>query len=617
MDHKKVASQVLANVGGEDNIKSLMHCITRLRFVLKDSSKADVAKLRSMPEVITTVENAGQFQVVIGDEVGEVYRAFGDISRFGGSSSATAAEDGPKGNLFNRFVNMISSIFSPILWTLAGTGLLKAFLATAVAFSWINPETSTYIVLNALSDTFIYVEPLARPTAAARYFKASEFTSLAIAGAMVYPSITALTGAPDLTFLGIPMIMVSYVSSVIPIIIIVWIQAWMEKYLYKWLGASVRRFLTPMIVVLVLVPLTFLAIGPASNFLASLLGDGIGWVFSVVPWLGGALLGGLWQFFVIFGIHWGFIPIMSVEFADTGQIALVAPIFAGVLGMAGAIAGVWVKTKNRKLKELGAPATLSAFLAGITEPGIYGLTLPLKRPFAFALIGGAVGGAIIAMGGVASNSFVVPGGLSLPAILTIGSPVMAILGVVAAILIAFLLTVLVGFDDPANDDEIEAEGGDLKVVSPLDGTVIPLSDVPDAAFAAGSMGNGVGIEPRTGVLFAPFDGTVMVAFPTGHAIGLRANDGTEVLLHIGVDTVQLKGEGFDVKVAKGQDVKAGDVLVEFDMKAIKAAGYSLVTPVIITNSDNHVILGEPAVGPINHGDSLFFVGATELELPAK
>ena len=612
MDYKKTAAGILESVGGEANVQALTHCATRLRFVLKDQDKADATKVRAVPGVITTAVGGGQFQVVVGNEVPEVFAAMGTISKFGGSGDASEpAEDAPKGNLLNRFIKMISAIFTPLIWALAGTGLLKAFIAASAQFGWIDTESSTYTVLYALSDSFIYFLPMGLAITAARYFNANQFTALAMAGALVYPSIIELNGVEGLTFFGIPMVMVSYVSSVIPIIIMVWLQSWMEKYLYKWLPAAIRRFTTPMIILLVLVPLTFLAIGPVSSFLSGAIADGIGWVFAVVPWLGGALLGGLWQVLVIFGLHWGFIPFFSLELQETGIITILAPLFAAVLAMAGAIAGVWVRTKNKKLRELAAPATLSGFLAGITEPGIYGVTLPLKRPFAFALVGGAVGGAIIAIGGGASNAFVLPSGLAIPALLGHGNIAMTLIGIVSAILIAFLLTVLVGFKDPAEDAEAPAEGKDLSVLSPLDGTVMPLADIPDAAFAGGAMGKGVGIDPRTGVLFAPFDATVIVAFPTAHAIGLRAADGTELLLHIGLDTVELKGQHFDLKVKRGQEVAAGDVLVEFDIEAIRAAGYSMVTPVIITNSAKHVIVGEPATGPINHGDPLFYAEAVQ------
>ncbi len=625
-DHAKIAAGVLAAVGGEENVQSLVHCMTRLRFVLKDDSKADRAAVKAVPGVLTIAEAGGQLQVVIGNDVPEVFAEIGKISKFGpGASSAPEKDEGPKGNLFNRFIKMISALFTPVLWALAGTGLLKAFVTATVTFGWLNPESSTYVVLLSLSDAVINFLPMALAITAARYFKASEFTSFAIAGALVYPAAVALTGTDGLTFFGIPFTMVNYVSSVIPIIIAVWLQSYMERFLYASLPAAVRRFLTPMIVLVILVPLVFVVIGPISSLLSGWLAGGLSWVFDVVPWLGGAIMGGLWQVFVIFGLHWGFVPIMTLELAETGRLTLAGPLFAAVLAQAAAVAGVWVRTRNKNLRSLAAPATLSGFLAGITEPAIYGINLPLKRPFVYGIIGGVIGGAIVSAGGVYSNAFVIPGGLSLTATFGNGSMVMLAIGIAAAILISFLLTVILGFKDPVEEDQeqapAEAEAApaasDVSVLSPMDGTAIPLSEVPDAAFSSGALGQGVAIQPRSGAVYAPFDGVVVAAFPTKHALGLRSPDGAELLIHIGIDTVKLGGEHFDLKVTAGQEVKAGDLLVEFDTAGIEAAGYSLATPILITNAKRFPSVEAVAAGPIEHGEPLFTAVSVDSAAVAK
>ncbi len=606
-DYAKTAADVLKGVGGEENVQSLVHCMTRLRFVLKDESKADAAALRATPGVITTTQAGGQYQVVIGNDVPEVYAAIGAISSIG-ATDGDADGGEVKGSLFNRFIKMIAAIFTPVLWALAGTGLLKAFLSAAATFGWIDTASSTYLVLYALSDAFINFLPMALAITAARYFKASEFTSFAIAGALVYPTVVGAVGVEGLSFFGIPFTMVSYVSSVIPIILVVWLQSHAEKFLYRALPAAIRRFVTPMVVVLLGVPLVFVVIGPISDFLSGLLGDGIGWLFSTVPWLGGAIMGGLWQVFVIFGLHWGLVPLFQVEFQATGQMLLIAPVFAAVLAQAAAVAGVWVRARDRNLKSLAAPATLSGFLAGITEPAIYGINLPLKRPFAFGIVGGAVGGAIISLGAVFSTAFVVPSGLAVTALLGNGNMLMLALGLAAAVIIPFVLVVVVGFAEPqaaAPGEAAPASANDVPLLAPVDGTVVPLAEVPDAAFADGSLGRGVAIRPRSGAVYAPFDGTVVAAFPTGHAYGLRNADGAEVLIHIGIDTVKLGGTHFTPRVTAGQQVKAGDLLVEFDGDAIAAAGYDLTTPVIVTNPDLYPEVAEAASGPIAHGDPLF------------
>ncbi len=610
MDYSKTAEAVLAGVGGEQNVRSLVHCATRLRFVLKDESKADTDRIQHTPGVIATARSGGQYQVVIGNSVPEVYAEIGKISTIasGADDEGPAAE---RGSLLNRFISMISAIFTPLLWPLAGTGLLKAFLGLAVTLTWIDPASTGYVVLNALSDAFIFFLPLALAITAARYFKATEFTSLAVAGALVYPAIADLNGAPDLTFFGIPFVMVSYASSVIPVIIIVWLQSHAERFLYAKLPSAIRRFVTPMVVVLVLVPLTFVVIGPISNWVSTMLADGIGWVFAVAPWLGGAIIGGLWQVLTLLGLQWGFVPLFALEYQRTGMILILAPVFASGFGQAAAALGVWVRSRNSERRSLAAPATVSAFLAGITEPAIYGVNLPLKRPFAFGLIGGAIGGALISAGGVSSSAFVVASGLSLPALFGSGSTLMMILGVAASIIIPFVLVVTVGFTEPKSASAAATPGDDVVVNSPIDGVVVPLSEVPDPAFADGSLGLGVAIRPTSGVVHAPFDGVVAAVFPTKHAIGLRHANGAELLIHLGIDTVKLGGRHFTSELTNGQSVAAGDVLVEFDQAAIEEAGYDLISPVIVMNPDLYPVIGSEATGVVRHGDPLYVAVAAE------
>lgn len=610
MEYSKTAEAILQNVGGEKNVRSLVHCATRLRFVLADETKADSAALKATPGVITTAQSGGQYQVVIGNDVPEVYAAIGQISGLTGANTADA-DAGPKGSLLNRFIAMIAAIFTPLLWALAGTGLLKAFLSLAVTLSWIDPATSTYGVLNALSDAFITFLPIALAITAARHFKANEFTSLALAATLVYPAMAALIGEEGLTFFGLPFVMVSYYSAVVPVIVLVWLQSHGERFLYAKLPAAIRRFATPMLVLLVLAPLAFVAIGPASNWISNLLADGIGWIFEIAPWLGGALIGGAWQVLTVLGLQWGFVPLFALEYQNTGLILTLAPVFASGFGQCAAVFAVWVRTRNSELRSLAGPATVSGFLAGITEPAIYGVNLPLKRPFAFGLIGGAIGGALISAGGVSSSAFVIASGLSVPALFGTGNVVMLVLGLAASIVIPFVLVLAFGFKEPARAEVAATEiSGDVIVTSPLDGIIVPLSAVPDPAFSSGTLGVGVAIKPTSGNVYAPFDGTVAAVFPTGHAIGLRHENGAEMLIHLGIDTVKLDGKHFTSKLTTGQSIKQGDLLVEFDLAAIEAEGYDLVTPVIIMNVDRYPAIGSTAADAVRHGDPLYTAVST-------
>lgn len=626
MDYAKTAAAVLAGVGGEENVETLAHCATRLRFVVKDRAKVDDAAVKRVAGVLTTADSGGQYQVVVGNEVPEVFAQLRSITKIGSGAEQPKRADEPKGSIINRFIKMIAAIFTPVLWALAATGLLKALLATSVTFGWIDNTTTTYVILNALSDAFIMFLPLALAITAAAHFGAQQFTSLAMAGALVYPAIVALNGKPDVTFAWLPVIMVSYASSVIPVIVLVWAQSHMEKYLYKALPAAVRRFLTPMIVILTLVPLTFLLIGPISSVISYGLSSGVSWVFSVAPWLGGALVGGLWQVLVIFGLHWTFIPLFVVEYQEYGFIYLLAPVFTAKLAQTAATAAVWVRIKDEKLRSLAAPATISGLLAGVTEPLLYGINLPLKRPFYFGLAGGAIGGAIIAAGGVASNSFALASLISIPSLIGQGSIAAVFIGIGVAMAIGFTLTLIWGIpkdaaailDLPESESAPEAAAvttgpaavGPVSIASPLDGDVVALADVPDPVFSSGALGAGLAIRPSGGAVHAPADAEVVAILPSAHAVGLRTKDGVELLIHVGIDTVKLEGQHFQALVAIGDRVSAGQPVIMFDADAIRALGYDPVTPVLVTNGAQFTLADEAASGPIRQGAPLFVATPT-------
>ena len=591
VDYKALAPQLLEKVGGEANIASMAHCATRLRFKLKDESKADKAAVEQLPGVITVMKAGGQFQVVIGNNVPTLYEEMGRITKLGeGTDSET---EGEKGNLLNRFIELISSIFLPALWPLAGTGLLKAFLAMGVQFNWLDATTTTYTILNAAADSLFYFLPFFLAVNAAKRFKTNQFTSMAIAGALVYPSIVALASSPDpVTFFGIPVTMMNYTSSVIPIIIAVWLQSYLEKFLNKVLPHWLRNFTTPLLVVLIMVPLVLLTVGPITTIAARGISAGVTALFGLAPWLGGAIMGGLWQVFVLFGLHWGFVPIMVNDLTTQGYSVLTGPLPAAVLAQAGAMLAVMLRSHSAKRREVAGPAALSGLAAGITEPGIYGVNLPLKLPFYFGIAGGAIGGAIASAGGSAANAFVFPSLLALPAFMPIGHFTLQLIGTGVAIAIAFGQTFrFVDREQPDADASTATTGptatpgsGVVDLGAPVAGTLLPLTDVDDKVFASEAMGRGVAIKPTSGTIVAPIGGRVVVAMKTGHAFGIKSDEGVEVLVHIGIDTVQLKGEGFAPKVAKGDIVTAGDVLCEVDLAAVEAAGYDTTTVMIVTNT---------------------------------
>jgi PTS system beta-glucosides-specific IIC component len=623
VDYRSLATGIVHEVGGEENIASATHCATRLRLKLRDESKADKAAVEKLPGVITVMKAGGQFQVVVGNNVATVYAELGKITKLTGEDSPEAGES-PKGSLLSRFIELISSIFSPILWPLAGAGLFKAFMTLATQLGWLNPESQTYTILNAASDSIFYFLPLFLAVTAARRFKAHQFTSMALAGALVYPSIVELgaAGAP-VSFAGLPVVMATYTGSVIPIIVAVWLQSHLERFLNKVIPAVLRNFSTPLLTLLIMIPLVLMTVGPVTTAGAHAVSSGISAAFGFAPWLAGALLGGFYQVMVVFGLHWGLAPLITNDLATVGFSVFYGPLPSAVLAQAGATLAVFLRTRNTARREVAGPAAFSGFLAGVTEPGIYGVNLPLKKPFYFGLAGGAIGGAIASAGGSATTAFVFLSVLSLPAF-SVGNFTLQLIGTGIAVLIGFTLTFFFGpreakvAAEAVQPDETDAlapatdgtsagtvtraqAAGTVEVLSPVDGRAVPLAEVADKVFASGAMGKGFGIIPTEGRIYAPISGTVKAAMKSGHAYGIKSSDGVEVLVHIGIDTVQLDGRGFSPAVTRGDQVKAGDLLAVVDLDVIAEAGYDPTTVVVVTNTAQLTGVLPVAQGAVKQG----------------
>jgi beta-glucoside PTS system EIICBA component len=609
--YEQLATDVLRGVGGESNVASVSHCATRLRFQLKDRDKADKAAVESTRGVITVVEAGGQFQVVIGNAVGQVYEALTE------TTTVPVGEGGAQGGLLSRAIELITSIFTPFLWVLAGTGLLKALLAVAVRVAPEWATTPSYAILFAASDAVFQFLPILIAVTAAKRFKANPFTSIAIAGALIYSATIAVIPGPDgatltlqdyaatggqLTFFGIPVVMTAYLSSVIPTVLAVFAQARLERVLNRVIPEVFRNFATPLLTIAIIVPLTFLVIGPVADLLGSSVSSGVNTLWALSPAIGGLIMGALWQVFVIFGLHWGFVPVIVQDLTEQGYSLLTGPLFAAVLAQAAATFAVFIKTRNKELKEVAGPAGISAFLAGITEPAIYGVTLRLKRPFVYGVIGGAVGGAIAAAGGSAAEGFVLPGAITLTSTLNVGNFTLQLIGTGVAMLIAFVLTLTLGFKDlPASQPAAgtEADPGAVEsnargIAAPVAGQVVPLAAVPDKVFSTGALGDGLAVIPSDGTVHAPVNGTLTVVMP--HAYGVTTADGMEVLVHVGLDTVQLEGRHFSPQVTQGAEVRQGDVLVEYDVDAVTAAGFNPMVVVVVTNASQFA-----AVVPMTEG----------------
>ena len=610
MKYEQLAKDIIKNVGGKENVNSLTHCVTRLRFKLKDESKANTDILKNMDGVVTVVKSGGQYQVVIGNHVPDVYA---DVVKVAGLATDASGDEEEKMKPFDRFIDIISGVFQPTLGVLCATGMIKGLNAILIALGLLTAADSTYIILNAIGDCLFNFFPIFLGFTAAKKFKLNQFTGMAIGAAMVYPAITSLAGT-TVSFLGIPVVMPasSYQSTVIPIILAVFMASKVEKVFKKVIPDVVKTFLVPFFTLLIVVPVTFMAIGPVATWASNLLGDVSLKVYNFSPVIAGLFIGGFWQVFVMFGLHWGLVPLAMNNLAVLGYDPLLATSVAVCFAQTGVVMAILAKTKNKKLKSLCIPATISGFF-GVTEPAIYGITLPRKKPFTLSCIAGAVTGGIVGFFGCKGYTMGGMGVFALPSYINPQGMDKGFYGMALAMIVGLALGFILMFFTKLEPEDMEAEKGNRVennqkvLVSPLKGEITNLSQVADAAFASGALGKGIAIKPIEGKVIAPADGTVTTFFPTGHALGITTDKGAEILIHVGMDTVQLEGKHFTPKVAQGAKIKKGDVLLEFDKKAIEAAGYSTITPVIVTNTADYLDVVETDKKQVNYNENLLTV----------
>lgn len=612
MKYEKLAKDIIANVGGKENVNSLTHCVTRLRFKLKDESKANTEVLKNMEGVVTVVKSGGQYQVVIGNHVPDVYA---DVALIGGFGNSSEEETQEKLSPLNAFIDIISGVFQPILGVLCATGMIKGLNAILIATKLLEDTSSTYMVLNAIGDCLFYFFPIFLGFTAAKKFKLNQFLGMAIGASLVYPSIIGVAGQ-TIKFLGIPMVMPmsGYSSTVIPIILAVYVASKVEKLFKKIIPDVVKAFLVPFFTLLIVVPVTFMAIGPVATWASNLLGDVTLSIYNFSPVVAGLFLGGFWQVFVMFGLHWGLVPIAMNNLAVLGGDPVLATTVAVCFAQTGVVMAIMAKTKDKKLKSLCIPSVISGFF-GVTEPAIYGITLPRKKPFVLSCVVGAVTGGIVGLfksigysvGGL--GVFALPSYIN-PAGIDKGFYGMA-LAMLAGLVLGFIAMFVVYKDEVKEETKEGNKVNELiskeAITSPIKGEVMPLELVKDEVFSKGLLGKGVAIEPSEGKVVSPVDGVITTLFPTYHAIGITSDNGAEILIHVGMDTVQLEGKGFSPKIAQGDRVKLGQTLLEFDIDAIKKAGLPVTTPVIVTNSDKYLDIIETDKKIINYKDELLRV----------
>lgn len=614
-NYDQLSKDIVKYIGGEENVISLFHCATRLRFKVKDEAGVDKKRLEQLKGVITVINSGGQMQVVIGNDVADVYEAIFANTGLKPENKENDNKRQEKKNLLNTFMETISGIFAPVLGAMSGAGMLKALLILCTTCGLLTADMGTYRILYAAADGVFTFIPMFLAITAARKFKANEFVSLGIAAALVYPDMTAAFSAGEaLSFLKIPVVLVSYTSSVIPIVISIYVLSKLEKGLKKVVPSVCKTFLTPMLSLMIMVPATYLVIGPISDTAGKLLASGYTALVGFNPMIAGGILGLIWPAAVMFGLHWGFVPIVMNNIAEYGRDTLFVITGPNNMAQAGATLGVFLKTKNKEIKELAGPAALSAVLAGITEPAIYGVTLRFKRPFFIGAVFSGIAGAIVAVAGTGAPTLLGTSILTLPGYIGVGFA-----GFLIACAIAYfgsaIVTYLFGYSDDMlpNDNEEEQENKtekivekDVEIKAPVNGKAIALSEVKDEVFAGGALGKGAAIIPEDGRICAPCDGVVSLVYPTGHAIGIQSENGAELLIHIGMDTVTLEGKCFDIKVKQGQEIKAGELLIEADLEGIQSAGLDITTPIVVTNIDDYVDITAKNMGNIKAGDRLLY-----------
>ena len=659
--YEQLAKEIVRNIGGRENVVSLTHCITRLRFKLRDEKKAKDDVLKGMDGIVTVMKSGGQYQVVIGNHVPEVYAdvmvllgldgdGTGSGAGNGGQAGKGAADGltggdaagdgGEKGSLFNRAIDVISGIFQPILGIMAACGMVKGLNALFVAMGLYTASGGGYLILNAIGDGLFHFLPLFLGYTAAKKFGLKPMIGLVIGAIMCYPSVQAgaLSAGGEalytlfagsifesevyMEFFGIPMIAMDYTGTVIPVIFVVYFASLCDKFFGRFVPDLVKFFFVPMLTLFVAIPAGFIVIGPLAVFGSTIIAQAVMTVRNFSPMLAGAIVGLTWQILVIFGLHWGFIPVYINNIMTLGYDNVMMPFFACTFATSAAVLAVFFKTKDRKLKEMALPNLISGIF-GVTEPAIYGITLPLKTPFIISCIAGCIGGGFY--GAFNFRKFMM-GGMGIfefPAMIEpdggMGNLIVAVSGVVITMVVAFVATMVVYKDkdaDKGTDQKAVAEGsgdgsgtdGDdginadyaarkdnrqntagpmvkaQEIASPIRGKVLKLEELQDAAFASGVLGKGAAILPEEGKVFAPVDGTVTALFPTLHAIGIVSDKGAEVLIHIGLNTVQLDGRGFEAMVAQGDRVTKGQLMITFDREMMEAEGFCMETPVIITNS---------------------------------
>ena len=619
MDYKQLGLEILLQVGGKDNVSKLTHCATRLRMEFNDDSKVQAKAIESLPGVISVVERGGQFQIVVGNNVQQTFRAMqkeiGDLSGRQSEKNSQA-----RGGVISQIISVISTTFTPVIPAITGAGMIKALLAILKLTGVIDAASPTYHLLDTIADAAFFFLPVLLAYGAAIKFECNPILAMTIAGALLHPNLAQMLAAGTvIDFVGIPVRLADYAGSVLPIIFTVWLMSYIERFAEKVSPTMIKFFTKPMIILLVTAPLALVVVGPFGIFLNDLVAAGAAIVDGKASWLIPMLMGGLQPFLVITGTAWAMTPIATGQLSKNGFEMINGPgMLASNIAQGAATLCVAFRTKNKNLRQLASSAGFTALL-GITEPSLYGVTLKLRKPLIAAMIGGGCAGIYAGLSGLVRYAFVSPGLAALPAF--IGENPMnivhALITCAIAIVVTFALTWMLGFDDPVEETGAggseAVSGAEQQIFSPLNGQLVALAQVNDDVFSQGLLGQGVAIRPQEGVLRAPLTGEVVTFLPSMHAVGIKGDNGVELLVHIGIDTVNLAGQHFTSELKVGDRVQVGDELVRFDLAAIVGLGYDITTPVLVVNSEAFPELNCRQPGAVDFGQPIITLNNAQQE----
>ena len=610
-DYTQLAKEVVAAVGGKENIVNVTNCMTRLRFVLKDDSIPDKDKVAGIKGVKGVMNQGGQYQVIIGTHVSEVVKDVRREAQISGEGSINKEDMKliKKDSLWNRFFKTISGCIMPMLGPMIAGGIIKGILVILVTAGILTKTDGTYLVLYAAGDAILYFMPVIVGFTCGKVFDCNPYVTAVIGAAFLYPDlVSAVSAEGGITFLKIPVAAASYTNTFLPIVLASFVASKLEKLAKKFIPSMLQLMLVPTFVLAVTVPLSWIVIGPVMNTVSSWLSKGVFGIFGMSPLLGGTLLGAFWQLVVLLGLHAAFIPILMNNLFSQGYDPVNAVLGLTVWALAGVTLGYALKNKDPEKRGIGF-GSLASTLCGVTEPAIYSIALPNFKLFVCAWIGGGISGGILGALGGKMYTMAGDGLFRIPAMINPEGLDISFYGFIICALISFAVSAVLAFimadsggeeaeqvaeqmDTDMNNHVLEenkmiSDNKETIIYAPVSGKVICREDIPDETFASGIMGEGVGIKPEEEIIVAPFDGEITSVVDTGHAVGLTSSDGVELLIHVGVDTVKMQGDGFQVFVTEGQKVKTGEKLLKFDRDKIRKAGYSDTTAVLVTNSDDY------------------------------